>query len=109
MVKRLKHLLREAPSRSPSPKSLAIAWARLGEKDRALEWLWREYAERSEALLYMKVDPRYDCLRDDQRFVDLPRQMLSLLNSSARCSVRSLSESRAICFILPRKSLVTLA
>ena len=49
MVKRLKHLLRESQSRSPNPKYLALALARPGDKDRALEWLGREYAERSEA------------------------------------------------------------
>jgi hypothetical protein len=75
LVKGLKHLLRESQSRSPNPKYLALAWARLGDKDRALEWLGREYVEQSEALLYLKVDPRYDGLRDDPRFVDLLRQM----------------------------------
>jgi len=74
MVKRLKYLLRESQSRSPSPKYLALAWARLGDKGRALEWLGREYAERAEALLYLKVDPRYDGLLDDPRFVDPLRQ-----------------------------------
>jgi len=48
MVKWLKHLLRESQSRSPNSKYLALAWARLGDKDRALEWLGREYAERLE-------------------------------------------------------------
>jgi len=33
----------------PQPQYLALAWARLVDKDRALEWLGREYAERSEA------------------------------------------------------------
>jgi len=49
MVKRLKHLFQESQSRSPNPNSLASAWAWLGDKDRAPEWLGREYAERSEA------------------------------------------------------------
>jgi hypothetical protein len=47
MVKRLKHLVRESQSRSHNPKYLALAWARLGDKDRALEWLGREYAKLS--------------------------------------------------------------
>jgi len=68
-------LQRESQARYQNPKYLALAWARLGDKDRALEWLKRGYAERSEAMLYLKVDPRYDSLRDDQRFVDLLRRM----------------------------------
>jgi hypothetical protein len=37
MVKRLKHLLRESQAHSPNHKYLALAWAQLGDKDRALE------------------------------------------------------------------------
>jgi serine/threonine protein kinase/Flp pilus assembly protein TadD len=68
-------LQRESQTHYHNPKYLALAWARLGDKDRALEWLKRGYAERSEAMIYLKVDPRYDSLRDDPRFVDLLRRM----------------------------------
>jgi hypothetical protein len=37
MVKRIKHLLRESQARYSNPKYLPLAWARLGDKDRALE------------------------------------------------------------------------
>ncbi len=67
-------LQQESQTRYANPKELALAWARVGDKDRAMEWLERGYAERSEAMLYLKVDPRYDGLRNDPRFVALLRR-----------------------------------
>jgi TolB-like protein/Tfp pilus assembly protein PilF len=47
----------------------------LGENDLALEWLEKAYEERDSALIWIKVDPVYDSLRDDPRFQDLLRRM----------------------------------
>jgi hypothetical protein len=47
----------------------------LGEKDRAFEWLEKAYEERSDLLVYLKVEPRLDSLRGDPRFADLLRRM----------------------------------
>ena len=48
--------------------------AQLGEKERAFEWLQKAYEER-ENLVYLKVDPLWDPLRDDPRFTDLLQRM----------------------------------
>jgi hypothetical protein len=47
----------------------------LGEKDRAFESLESAYKERSDLLVYLKVDPRLDTLRSDPRFADLMRRV----------------------------------
>jgi len=47
----------------------------LGQKDQAFEWLENAYEDRSEALRYLKVDPRLDSLRSDSRFADLVRRV----------------------------------
>jgi hypothetical protein len=47
----------------------------LGEKEQAFEWLEKAYEERSSALVYLKVDPSFDSLRDDPRFTDLLRRI----------------------------------
>ena len=47
----------------------------LGEKDQALELLEREYQKHFYALWYLKVDPRYDNLRNDPRFADLLKRV----------------------------------
>lgn len=52
---------------------LAGYYAVLGEKDNAFEWMEKLYEARK--LGYLKVDPAFDPLRSDPRFVDLLRRM----------------------------------
>jgi TolB-like protein/Tfp pilus assembly protein PilF len=54
---------------------IALIYTGLGEKDRAFEWLENAYKERSDLLVYLKVDPRLDSLRSDPRFQDLLRRV----------------------------------
>jgi TolB-like protein/DNA-binding winged helix-turn-helix (wHTH) protein/Flp pilus assembly protein TadD len=55
--------------------NLARTYARLGEIDQALEWLEKAYAEHSDHLVLLKVDPIFDPLRAEPRFTDLLRQV----------------------------------
>jgi serine/threonine-protein kinase len=57
-----------------SPRTFAIAYAALGEKGQAFEWLEKAYQDR-DALLLTMIDPLLDPLRDDPRFQDLLRRM----------------------------------
>jgi TolB-like protein/Tfp pilus assembly protein PilF len=57
-----------------SPYLLAVIYAALGEKDRAIEWLEKVYEERSYYVVWLKVDPVFDILRPDPRFQDLLRR-----------------------------------
>jgi eukaryotic-like serine/threonine-protein kinase len=50
-------------------------YAALGEKDQALLWLERAYAQHDSYLVRLKVDPAVDSLREDPRFQDLLRRM----------------------------------
>jgi TolB-like protein len=50
-------------------------YARLGDKEKALEWLERTYDERGTLGTLMNVDPAFDSLRSDPRFRDLVRRM----------------------------------
>jgi hypothetical protein len=54
---------------------LAVAYARLGDKDQALAWLEKAYAQHSNGLTSLKVDPTYDLVRGDPRFKDLLRRV----------------------------------
>jgi tetratricopeptide (TPR) repeat protein len=58
-----------------SPYNIALIFAGLGEKDQALAWLERAFAERSTWMPYLKVDPGLDSLRSEARFRDLLRRM----------------------------------
>jgi tetratricopeptide (TPR) repeat protein len=63
------HRLQEQPGALyVAPHTLAVIYAGLGENDRAFEWLEASYENRIELLGWIKVDPRFDVLRDDPRF-----------------------------------------
>ncbi|MDT5059729.1 MAG: eukaryotic-like serine/threonine-protein kinase [Acidobacteriota bacterium] len=64
-----------AERRHVSSYHFAIIHAALGERDEAFEWLEKTYEARSEALVWLKVDPRLDTLRTDPRFIDLQRRV----------------------------------
>ena len=57
------------------PYNLARTSALAGETDQALEWLEKAYAEHSDHLVLLKVDPIFDPLRGDPRFADLLRRV----------------------------------
>jgi len=56
------------------PSGVAMAYAQLGERDKAFAWLERAYNERA-GLLFLKVDPAFDSLRSDPRFNSLLRRI----------------------------------
>jgi eukaryotic-like serine/threonine-protein kinase len=57
-----------------SPTMIAVIYVHLGDKDSAMKWLERGYAERDGFLVSLK-DPEWDSLRSDPRFKDLVRRM----------------------------------
>jgi len=65
----LKELQETAKRRYVSPYDLATIYAGLGEKEQALAWLEKAYEDRSGWLgLWLKVDPKFEGLRADERF-----------------------------------------
>lgn len=58
-----------------SPYEFAQIYLGLGEKDEAFAYLDKTYEESPDPLGFLKVDPKYDSLRSDPRFVDLLRRM----------------------------------
>ena len=54
-----------------SATAFASIYTALGEKDKAIEYLEKGYDERSFQMQFLKVDPRWDKIRDDPRFADL--------------------------------------
>ena len=54
---------------------LALIYIGLGQDDQAFDWLEKAYRERSDQLIYLKVDPRLDPIRSDSRFADLVRRV----------------------------------
>jgi len=57
------------------PADLGLFYAILGEKELALAALEKAYEQRSPLMLWLKVDPGYDTLREDPRFKDLLKKV----------------------------------
>ena len=68
VIEGLRHL---AATRYVSPYSVALVYAGLGDRDRALDWLDKAYAERSDYMAYLTLEPMLDGLRSDRRFAAL--------------------------------------
>ena len=68
-------MIRESKTRFVPAAQIAIGYPGLGDRDAAFEWLERAYAERSQALNFLKMDPVYDSLRADPRYADLARRI----------------------------------
>ena len=66
----------EAGPDSPSKLFMLGAYhARLGDKDRAFEYLEESYNARAPNLVFLKENPSFDTLRADPRFGDLLRRV----------------------------------
>jgi TolB-like protein/DNA-binding winged helix-turn-helix (wHTH) protein/Flp pilus assembly protein TadD len=62
-------------TRYVSPYAYALVYIGLADKEKAFEWLQRAVTERSQWVTTLKVDPIFDDLRGDSRFVSLLRQI----------------------------------
>ena len=71
----IRQLQKQSEKEYVSDYWVATIYAALGEKDRAFQLLENAYNERSEWILFLKVDPRFANLRTDSRFADLIRRV----------------------------------
>jgi hypothetical protein len=60
-----------AGSRYIPPTYVGMLYAGLGNKDEALVWLEKAFAERADGLTWLNVEPMFDEMRADPRFQDL--------------------------------------
>jgi len=67
----LKTLNELATHRYVSPADVALVYFALGQNEVGFEWLERARAERSFEMLAIKVDPKWDALRESARFAGI--------------------------------------
>jgi len=67
----LAKLMEQSKKQYVSPFYVAIVYVGLGENDKAVDWLERAYADRSNAIVFSKVNPQLDRLRSTPRFQSL--------------------------------------
>ncbi len=73
--KTLEELMKRAQDTYVQPAWLAVIYIGLGDKNLVFDWLEKAYSDRSEWLVDLKVDPMFDSVRADPRFVDLLRRV----------------------------------
>ncbi|MGI8788905.1 MAG: protein kinase domain-containing protein [Pyrinomonadaceae bacterium] len=54
---------------------IALIYNGLGETDKALEWLEKAYEQHDPKMAFLKVEPKWNNLRNEPRFIDLMRRM----------------------------------
>jgi hypothetical protein len=53
----------------------AVAYFCVGESDKGFEWLGRSYSRKERSLLYIKLSPQLDDVRDDPKYLDLLKRL----------------------------------
>ena len=71
----LDSLLKRSKERFVPPYHIALVYNGLGERDQALAWLERGFEQRDPKMTFLKVEPKWNNLRSDPRFVDLMRRV----------------------------------
>ena len=73
----LAELDEESKVRYVSPQWPAVIYAALGENETALDHLERAWEVKAVQLLWLAVDPNFDSLRDEPRFVEIAEKIRS--------------------------------
>ncbi|MGH9939619.1 MAG: tetratricopeptide repeat protein [Blastocatellia bacterium] len=68
-------LRRRAAQTYISPYAFALIYAGINDSDNTFAWLERAYEDRTHWLAFLRVEPRFDWLREDARFIDLMRRV----------------------------------
>jgi len=71
----LRRLLDLATKYTIQPGLIALIFVALGQPEQALAWLEKAYQQRSTMMIWLKVDPRFDLIRQNPGFENLMRRV----------------------------------
>ena len=74
-LKSLASLSTQAQHEYVSPYYIAVIYAALGESNQALDWLDKAYADRSNGMVFLRMDPDLDPLRGNPRFEAIQKKL----------------------------------
>ncbi len=58
-----------------TPYAIALLYAGMKNKDKTLEWLNQAFTERTNWMVWLKLDPRWAFIKNDQRYISLIQKM----------------------------------
>ncbi len=73
--KLLAELVTESNKQYVSPYYFAVVYAGLGKNEQAINWLEKAFADRSNGLVFMRMEPELDGLRSNPRFIALQQKL----------------------------------
>ncbi len=68
-------LFAESRKQYVSPFYIGVVYAGLAKNDAAMDWLEKAYGDRSNGLVFLRVEPELDSLRTSPRFIALQREL----------------------------------
>jgi tetratricopeptide (TPR) repeat protein len=71
----LERILESAGEIYVSPYNVAMIYNGLGDREETLRWLERGFRQREPRMVFLKVEPKWNNLRSEPRFIELMRQM----------------------------------
>ena len=70
-LKVVTRMIEETSHRYVSPYEIARVYLALREKDKVFEWLNKAFDERAELIIFLRVEPWWDSVRQEPRFAEL--------------------------------------
>jgi tetratricopeptide (TPR) repeat protein len=71
----LEELRELAKTRYVPPYNLALVFNGLGDSEKALDYLEQGFAEKAALMVFLKVEPKWNNLRNEPHFIDLMKRM----------------------------------
>jgi TolB-like protein/Tfp pilus assembly protein PilF/predicted Ser/Thr protein kinase len=68
-------LIRRSKTEYVPAANIAFGYVGLGDRDSAFQWFEKGYAERSQVMMFLKIEPLFDPIRSDPRYRDLVRRV----------------------------------
>jgi hypothetical protein len=62
-------------SKYVTPYGVALVYAGMGNNNQTFRWLEKAFDDRANWLVWLRFDPRWDCIRSDPRYADLLRRI----------------------------------
>ncbi len=71
----LQELLKLSATKYVPPYNIALIYTALDMREEALGWLEKGYATRDPKMTFLKVEPKWDSLRSEPRFIEIMQRL----------------------------------